>query len=463
MDKVIKMYGADIYNDINPRIELGARFLGIEDYVGMCKKYNWDNPILVTIKDNKLVARPIIIDKEQDSYYCYSTDMNISSVLSDEDIEYLNKIVNQSMKSGVPLIELGDKLAIDENIVFNHAVQCIDKYAFSAFSEKKHKNVNMSITDFVKYAHENSDIKKVDTDIENMISNCKQIVNKSKGFNVFASIKPVSSKDIREIYANNGFYNISEEKISSIVKSVNDDLGTFLLDTFKNKVVIDIYKNRIRTNNYKTPISESVIRKYTHTDPIKFIDEIESKIVKEISDDVNDKDKVKNLYVANNLATQFGNECSKKLDISYTLAIAEKLNTVTKSLKEKTPIPNPTLNENEVKSFSDTPDNISKEDVQYVSNELNDTISSIIASDIEMDIVFDLTEQYHKGIPFTPLTANNLKSKYNINDKYSQQLSTEINTMVQGYIQSKENAKENSTPFVLDEFEEETVQSGKHI
>ena len=38
MDKKIKVYGADIYNDINPRIELGARFLGIEDYVGICKK-----------------------------------------------------------------------------------------------------------------------------------------------------------------------------------------------------------------------------------------------------------------------------------------------------------------------------------------------------------------------------------------------------------------------------------------
>lgn len=462
MDKKIKLYGADIYNDINPRIELGARFLGIEDYVGICKKSNWDNPILVTIKNNKLVARPIIIDKELDSYYCYSTDINIGSILSSEDIEYLNRIVNQSINAGVPLIELSDKLEIDENILFNHAIQNIDKNAFKAFSQAKQKDNSINITEFVKKAHENSDINKLNADIERLTSNRQQIVNASKGFNVFGTIKPVSVKEIREIYANNGFYNVNEEQILDIAKKINGNLETYLIETFKARVITDIAKTRIKTNNYKDYISESTIKNYIQSNQINFIDEVETKIVTDILNECNDNDKMKNLSVANNLSNQFGNARSKELDMSYTLAISEKLNEVTQAQKDKKPIPNALLTESDIKTYSDNPDSISSEEVQYVANELNDSISSIIASDVKMDIVFDLTEQYNKGIPFTPSTANDLKLKYSINDKYAQQLAAEINSMIQGYIQDKEKAKENYTPFVLDGFDEETIQSGKH-
>ena len=107
--KEIKFYSADIYTDINPRIELGKNFLGNEEYLGILKKSNWENPILVTIKNNKLQARPIIIAKEEGSYYLYSANIDINSILSNQDIQYLNRVINQSINANEPLIELSDK------------------------------------------------------------------------------------------------------------------------------------------------------------------------------------------------------------------------------------------------------------------------------------------------------------------------------------------------------------------
>ncbi len=456
--KEIKFYSADIYTDINPRISLGKNFLGNEEYLGILKKSNWENPILVTIKNNKLQARPIIIDKEEHSYYLYSANIDINSILSNEDIQYLNRVINQSINANVPLIELSDKLEIDENIIFNHAVQVLDENAFKAFSQEKQKNNSIDINEFIRKTHENSDIKKVDTDIENLISSRKETVASTNMFDVFATIRPVSAKEIRETYANNGFYNVDEEQISDIVKKVNDELAKYLIETFKTRVVNDVSKTRIKNNNYKDLISEDEIKNYTNQIS-SFNDEIASQIVMEILETCNDKDRIKNLFEANNLKKQYESERNKELDISYTLAIAEKLNEVSKAQSAKEPIHNTILTENNVKSFSDTPNNINFEDVQYVANELNDTISSIIASEIKMDIVFDLQEQYNSGVPFTALTADDLKVKYNISDKVAQQLSIEINEMLMQYIEDKEQSKENNTPYILDGFENE---SGKH-
>lgn len=456
--KEIKFYSADIYTDINPRISLGKNFLGNEEYLGILKKSNWENPILVTIKNNKLQARPIIIDKEEHSYYLYSANIDINSILSNEDIQYLNRVINQSINANVPLIELSDKLEIDENIIFNHAVQVLDENAFKAFSKEKQKNNSIDINEFIRKTHENSDIKKVDTDIENLISSRKETVASTNMFDVFATIRPVSAKEIRETYANNGVYNVDEEQISDIVKKVNDELAKYLIETFKTRVVNDVSKTRIKNNNYKDLISEDEIKNYTNQIS-SFNDEIASQIVMEILETCNDKDRIKNLFEANNLKKQYESERNKELDISYTLAIAEKLNEVSKAQSAKEPIHNTILTENNVKSFSDTPNNINFEDVQYVANELNDTISSIIASEIKMDIVFDLQEQYNSGVPFTALTADDLKVKYNISDKVAQQLSIEINEMLMQYIEDKEQSKENNTPYILDGFENE---SGKH-
>lgn len=456
MSQKIKIYGADIYNDINPRIELGARLLGIEDYVGICKKNNWDNPILVTIKDNKIVARPIIIDKELDSYYCYSTEIDISSILSDEDIEYLNRIVNQSINADVPLIELSDKLEIDENILFNHAIQSIDKNAFRDFSQAKKKDDSIDITAFVKKAHENSDIKKVNEDIEKVISNRKQAVNLSTGFNVFAIIKPVSLSEIKQIYSNNGFYNVNESQILNIAKEINGNLKTYLIEVFKKRIITAILKTRIEKKDFKYYISESVIKNYIHSVQINFTDEIEANIVTDILNECNDNNKIKNLYVAKNLTNQFESDLGKKLDVSYTLAISERLDEVKKAQKENKPIPDRLLTESDVKTYSDNPDNISSEDVQYVANELNDSIGSIVELDIKWDIIFDLTNKYNNGIPFTPVTANDLKSKYSFNDKDAQRLAIEINEMLEGYIGYTQESEKLTKP------EEEIIQSSKH-
>ena len=453
--KEIKFYSADIYTDINPRISLGKNFLGNEEYLGILKKSNWENPILVTIKNNKLQTRPIIIDKEENSYYLYSANIDINSILSNEDIQYLNRVINQSINANVPLIELSDKLEIDENIIFKHAVQVLDENAFKAFSQEKQKNNSIDIIEFIKKTHENSDIKKVDTDIENLISSRKETVASTNMFDVFAIIRPVSAKEIREIYANNGFYNVNEEQISDIVKKVNDELAKYLIETFKTRVVNDISKTRIKNNNYKELVSEDSIK--TYTDQISsFNDEIASQIVMEILGECNDKDRTRNLLVANNIKKQFESERNKELDISYTLAIAEKLNEVSEAQSAKKPIPNIILTENNVKSFSDTPNDINHEDVQYVASELNDIISSIIADEIEMDIVFDLQEQYHNGVPFTALSADDLKTKYNISDKVAQELSIKINEMIMQHIENIEKAKASNTPYILDGFEDES-------
>ena len=453
--KEIKFYSADIYTDINPRISLGKNFLGNEEYLGILKKSNWENPILVTIKNNKLQTRPIIIDKEENSYYLYSANIDINSILSNEDIQYLNRVINQSINANVPLIELSDKLEIDENIIFKHAVQVLDENAFKAFSQEKQKNNSIDIIEFIKKTHENSDIKKVDTDIENLISSRKEKVAATNMFDVFATIRPVSAKEIREIYANNGFYNVNKEQISDIVKKTNDELAKYLIETFKTRVVNDVSKTRIKNNNYKDLISEDEIKNYTNQIS-SFNDEIASQIVMEILGECNDKDRTRNLLVANNLKKQFESERNKELDISYTLAIAEKLNEVSEAQSAKKPIPNIILTENNVKSFSDTPNDINHEDVQYVASELNDIISSIIADEIEMDIVFDLQEQYHNGVPFTALSADDLKTKYNISDKVAQELSIKINEMIMQHIENIEKAKASNTPYILDGFEDES-------
>lgn len=85
---------------------------------------------------------------------------------------------------------------------------------------------------------------------------------------------------------------------------------------------------------------------------------------------------------------------------------------------------------------------------------LNDDLSMKIAADVKMDIVFDLTAQYNNGISVVPITANDLSAKYNINENVAQRLALEINTMLEGYIQEKEQQKGNYTPYVLDGFEE---------
>ena len=220
-------------------------------------------------------------------------------------------------------------------------------------------------------------------------------------------------------------------------------------------MVNDVSKTRIKNNNYKDLISEDEIKNYTNRIS-SFNGEIASQIVREISEECNDKDRTKNLFIANNLKKQFERDQNKELDISYTLAIAEKLNEVSVAQSAKKPIPNMLLTENSIKSFSDNPGDINKEDVQYVATELNDAISSIIASEIKWDIVFDLQEQYHNGVPFTALSADDLKTKYNISDKVAQELSIKINEMIMQHIENIEKAKASNTPYILDGFEDES-------
>ncbi len=86
--------------------------------------------------------------------------------------------------------------------------------------------------------------------------------------------------------------------------------------------------------------------------------------------------------------------------------------------------------------------------------------SMMIPSDLKMDIVFDLTEQYNHGIPFKPLTVDDLITKHNMNETVAQQLASEVNTMLESYIRGKEYRAKNYTPFVLDGFEEEKKSIG---
>lgn len=98
--------------------------------------------------------------------------------------------------------------------------------------------------------------------------------------------------------------------------------------------------------------------------------------------------------------------------------------------------------------------------VEQETKHLSEDLSMMYASDLKMDIVLNLTQQYNNGVPFIPITADNLISKYNINENVAQRLASEINTMVENYIHEKEYQKQNYTPFVLDGFEEETNSMG---
>ena len=98
--------------------------------------------------------------------------------------------------------------------------------------------------------------------------------------------------------------------------------------------------------------------------------------------------------------------------------------------------------------------------VEQETKHLSEDLSMMYASDLKMDIVFNLTQQYNNGVPFIPITADNLIFKYNINENVAQRLASEINTMVENYIHEKEYQKQNYTPFVLDGFEEETNSVG---
>ena len=92
---------------------------------------------------------------------------------------------------------------------------------------------------------------------------------------------------------------------------------------------------------------------------------------------------------------------------------------------------------------------------------LSEDLSMKIASDIKMDIVFYLTEQYNNGVPFVPITANDLITKYNMNESVAQKLALEINKILENYIQDKIYQKENYRPFTLDEVEETESIGGK--
>ena len=98
--------------------------------------------------------------------------------------------------------------------------------------------------------------------------------------------------------------------------------------------------------------------------------------------------------------------------------------------------------------------------VEQETKHISEDLSMMYASDLKMDIVFNLTQQYNNGVPFIPITADNLIFKYNINENVAQRLASEINTMVENYIHEKEYQKQNYTPFVLDGFEEETNSMG---
>lgn len=118
----------------------------------------------------------------------------------------------------------------------------------------------------------------------------------------------------------------------------------------------------------------------------------------------------------------------------------EELNNQSQSFEENNI--NGLLNNSSVSNVSD-------------NKNLSDDLSMTIASEVKMDIAFDLVEQYNNGVPVVPIIADNLIVKYNINERVAERLASEINTMVESYIHQKEQ-NENYTPYVLDGFDEET-------
>lgn len=87
---------------------------------------------------------------------------------------------------------------------------------------------------------------------------------------------------------------------------------------------------------------------------------------------------------------------------------------------------------------------------------LSEDLSMMLASDIKMDTIFDLMEQYNNGVPVAPMTVNDFITKYNMNENVAQRLTLEINNMLEGYIKDKEQQMKNYIPYVLDDSEKRT-------
>ena len=96
------------------------------------------------------------------------------------------------------------------------------------------------------------------------------------------------------------------------------------------------------------------------------------------------------------------------------------------------------------------------QDISLEIEELyDDDLSMMIADEIKWDIIFDLQEKYNQGLSFVAITADDLTTKYNINDRVAQKLAAEINMMVKNYINEKEKSRKNYQSYILDGFDEE--------
>ncbi len=93
----------------------------------------------------------------------------------------------------------------------------------------------------------------------------------------------------------------------------------------------------------------------------------------------------------------------------------------------------------------------------------NEDLSMMRVSEVRMNILLYLIEQYNKGISLPPITPQELIDKFNINERIAQQLTIEINSMIEAYIQEKKQESKNYTPYILDDFSNEIHNySSKH-
>lgn len=107
-------------------------------------------------------------------------------------------------------------------------------------------------------------------------------------------------------------------------------------------------------------------------------------------------------------------------------------------------------------------DNIEQSTTNF--EHLSEDLSIQLASNIKMEILFYLTEKYNNGVTFIPITTSDLITKYNMNKDVAQRLALEINTMLESYIQEKEQQMKNFTPYVSNDYKNEksTATSAKH-
>ena len=101
------------------------------------------------------------------------------------------------------------------------------------------------------------------------------------------------------------------------------------------------------------------------------------------------------------------------------------------------------LTDENIQSFSNSEDNIAREDIQIIKEFLNDGLSVIVASNIIFKILEDIQKLDKEGL-LIPFNIDSIKSYANINDKEAARLVSSVNEVIDRCIAYPDFSSDNS-------------------